>query len=311
MGKEKVKLPSSPQQWAIHLTKLLNVFTAAHGLPRFPIKIAEIACDFSKNVFPDAPLTAFEGIRTSKKFEGALFKRPTTKNEWGIFYNDTIESSGRKNFTLAHEFGHYLLHLAIRPEGLECSSRSMLDWDSEHGQIEAEANTFASFFLMPLDDFRAQIKGEKPSMDLMCHLADRYEVSLSAAILKWLDICEKRAMIVFGRDGYIDWAWSSKELLSSGIFYRSRSGPPIELPKLSLAARQDPMIDNRSGILHPKGIWQGQEEVREMTILGKKGDMTVSLLLYPDDPPNRFAQADDDDGGLMDTYEKFVRGGQV
>lgn len=306
-----MKLPSSPQQWAIHLTRLLNAFTAVHGLPRFPIQIVDVAFEFSKHAFPDAPLTAFEGIKTSKNFEGALFKKPDKENEWGIFYNDRIENSGRKNFTLAHEFGHYLLHRTIRPEGLECSSRSMLDWDSEHGQIEAEANTFASYFLMPLDDFRAQIKGEKPSMDLMCHLADRYEVSLSAAILKWLDICEKRAMIVFGRDGYIDWAWSSKELLSSGIFYRSRSGPPIELPTMSLAARQDPMIDNRIGILHPKGVWQGHEEVHEMTILGKKGDMTVSLLLYPDDPPNRFAQADDDNGGLMDTYEKFVRGGQA
>ena len=46
-------------------------------------------------------------------------------------------------------------------------------------------------------------------------------------------------------------------------------------------------------------------------ILGKKGDMAVSQLLYPDDPPNRFSQADDDDGGLMDTYEKFVRDEQV
>jgi hypothetical protein len=306
-----VNLPKTPQQWAIHLTKLLNAFTAAHGLERFPINIVDIACEFSKHAFPDAPITAFEGIKTSNNFEGALFRNPERKNEWGIFYNDNIQSAGRKNFTLAHEFGHYLLHRTAFPDGLQCSPKSMLDWDEERGEIEGQANTFASFFLMPLDDFRAQIKGEKPSMDLMCHLADRYAVSLSAATLKWLDVCCKRAMIVFGRDGYIDWAWSSKELLSSGIFYRSRSGPVIELPKLSLAARQDPLVDNRGGILHPKGIWPGQEEVHEMTILGKKGDMTVSLLLYPDDAPNRFAQADDNEDGLMDTYEKFVRGGQV
>jgi len=60
----------------------------------------------------------------------------------------------------------------------------MLDWKSEHGQIEAQANTFASFLLMPLDDFREQIRGQAITMALMRHLADRYEVSITAAILE-------------------------------------------------------------------------------------------------------------------------------
>lgn len=304
-----MNLPTSPHQWAFHLTKLMNVFTAAHGLQRFPINIVDIAREFSKQVYPDAPITMVENVKTSKNFEGALV--PLNTKEWGILYNDSIQSHGRINFTLAHEFGHYLLHRAIKPEGIECSSRSMLDWDTEYGHIEAQANAFASYFLMPLDDFRAQINGEKPSMDLMCHLADRYAVSLSAAILKWLDICGKRAMIVVGRDGFIDWAWSSKELLYSRIYYKARSGPPIELPKLSLAARQDSLIDNRAGLLHPRGVWMGYEEVQEMTILGKNCEMTISLLIYPDDPPNRHSQQDDDDDGLMDTYEKFSRSAQT
>jgi hypothetical protein len=252
LGQKEVKLPTTPQQWAFHLTKLMNIYSAAHGLQRFPINITDIAYEFSKQAFPDSPITKIEGIRTSKKFEGALIRNPENVNEWGIFYNDDIPSAGRKNFTLAHEFGHYLLHRGVKPNGLECSSRSMLDWDTEHGHIEAQANTFASFFLMPLDDFREQIKSAPASMDLMCHLADRYTVSVSAAILKWIQICEKRAMIVVGWNGYIDWAWSSKELLYSRIYYKARSGPPIELPPLSLAARQDGLVDNRVGITHPK-----------------------------------------------------------
>jgi hypothetical protein len=43
----------------------------------------------------------------------------------------------------------------------------MLDWKSEHGQIEAQANTFASFLLMPLDDFREQIRSQEITMALM------------------------------------------------------------------------------------------------------------------------------------------------
>ena len=96
-------------------------------------------------------------------------------------------------------------------------------------KIEGEANTFASYLLMPLDDFRAQIKGRAIDIDVMTDLADRYAVSLTAAILKWMTITDKRAMIVVGKEGFIDWAWSSEPLLKSGIFYAARQ-TVIELP---------------------------------------------------------------------------------
>jgi hypothetical protein len=57
---------------------------------------------------------------------------------------------------------------------------------------------------------------------LMRHLSDRYEVSITAAILKWLGINYKRAIIVVSKDGFIDWAWGSKRLFKSGIYYRAR-----------------------------------------------------------------------------------------
>ncbi len=155
----------------------------------------------------------------------------------------------------------------------------MYKWDSDYGQMEAEANVFASFLLMPLDDFRQQIAGEQISMELMQHLSNRYGVSISAAILKWLDITEKRAMIVVGIDGFIDWAWSSKPLIKSGIYYRARQETK-PLPPLSLAARNDTTVDNIAGIEHPKGVWLGDEKVHEMTILARQGEMTISLLIY-------------------------------
>ena len=75
---------------------------------------------------------------------------------------------------------------------------------------------------MPLDDFREQVRGQEITMDLMCHLSDRYEVSITAAILKWLEFTDKRAMIVVGKDGFIDWAWSSDALFKSRIYYAAK-----------------------------------------------------------------------------------------
>lgn len=294
-------LPTAPEGWAIHLSKLLKAVQDAHGGNRFPINIAGIAQDYSRQVFPNAPITKVEGMRLSQKFEGALIPNKD-KGEWAIVYNENIQSPGRKNFTLAHELGHYLLHRHISADGIQCEPRQMLDWKSVYGQIESQANVFASFLLMPLDDFREQVSGQKPTMELMIHLADRYGVSKSAAILKWLDITDKRAMIVVAKDGYIDWAWSSDRLIKSGIFYRARQDV-IELPEASLAAKRDATIDNIVGIKHPKGVWLGNEEVHEMTVLAKVGEVSTSLLIYDDAAP-RFS--DNEEPELMDAFDKFT-----
>ena len=149
--------------------------------------MAALAQDFSRQVFPDAPITMVGGLNLSKGVEGMLMPRGDGSGEWGIIYNETIRSPGRRNFTLAHELGHYLLHRRAHPGGLKCTNRNMTDWDEARNRIEGEANTFASYLLMPLDDFREQIKGRVIDIDLMTELSDRYAVSLTAAILKWMD----------------------------------------------------------------------------------------------------------------------------
>ena len=181
----------------------------------------------------------------------------------------------------------------------------MLNWKSERGQIEAQANTFASYLLMPLDDFRAQIRGEPITMDLMRHLSDRYEVSITAAILKWLGLTDKRAMIVVGKEGFIDWAWSSDPLIKSRIFYRARQ-QVIPLPEKSLAARQDIFIDNTTGVVHAKGVWLGNEEVHEMTVFSPQNEMSISLLIYPNDAPDQYWGDNIDEPKEWDTYDQFM-----
>lgn len=308
MGKE-IKLPTTPEGWAIHLSNVIKLFKTVHGLDRFPVNVSDIAREYSKQVFPDEPITLIQGETMSKNFEGMLIPNPNKKGEWGIFYNNAISSKGRQNYTLGHELGHYLLHRHDAPEGIQCSGKDMLDWKSEYAQRESQANTFSSFLLMPLDDFRLQSNGHKGSMELMQHLANRYDVSITAAILKWLAITDQRAMIVVGKDGFIDWSWCSEPLLKSGVFFRARR-ETTEMPAQSLAVRQDLTIDNLKGIVHPKGIWNAREEVKEMTIFADSHEMTISLLLFPKDPPFKSYAYDCEENGLEDTYQRFIRNGQ-
>src|SRR5207245_2631654 len=120
----------------------------------------------------------------------------------GIFCNNAIASKGRVNFTVAHEFGHYLMHRAKNPNGLRCGQQDVGRWDSEYGQIEYQANVFAANLLMPLDGYRRQIDARsKVDIDMLAHCAERYRVSLIAAVLRWLEYTERRAVLVVSRDG--------------------------------------------------------------------------------------------------------------
>lgn len=99
-------MTSSPERWAIDISLLLN---AAFGPEHFPIKVPFLAKEFSGQKFPDDPISLVAG-ENLRKFDGALYRAPATKKGWGIIYNNGIRSPGRINFTLAHEFGHYLVH---------------------------------------------------------------------------------------------------------------------------------------------------------------------------------------------------------
>jgi hypothetical protein len=269
------------------------------------VDVAALGQDFSRQVFPDAPISIVGGLNLSKGVEGMLMPRPDGSGEWGIIYNESTRSAGRRNFRLAHELGHYLRE--AHPGGLQCTNRNMADWDSARNRIEAGANTFASYLLMPLDDFRAQIKGRAIDIDVMTDLAERYAVSLTAAILKWMTITDKRAMIVVGKEGFIDWAWSSEPLIRSGIYYAAWQ-TVIELPARSLAAREVDADTGRHGKRHEPGVWLGNEPVHEMTVFSPSKEMTISLLLYPDRAPSRWEAAELEEEPTEDTFERFMAG---
>lgn len=291
-------LPKTPEGWASRLMQLLEVT----GKLTFPINIQELAKGYSKSAFPKDSIVEIEGA-DCEGFEGML--APIPGRGWGLVYNNSGSSKGRINFSIAHEFGHYLLHRKKYPKGKQCTVRDMMDWQSEEAKIESEANEFAASLLMPIHDFRSNIEGRKTNLQLFSELAERYEVSLTASILRWLGFTDERAMIVVGKDGFIDWAWSSRPLLKSKIFYRPKK-ETIELPKMSLAARRDPGVDNKSGVKHPPGIWLGEEDVEEMTLVSKEyNNMTISLLKYPKNFAGNFDDEDEHAEDLLDRFERW------
>lgn len=297
-------LPTRPPAWANKISGLLQEIEKLTGEVMYPVKIQDIAIDISKQFFPDSPITRITGEDFAGAFEGALARIPNSKNEWGIAYNTAIKSSGRINFTLAHELGHYLLHRSEIEDGIKCKREDMFRWDSEYGKREAEANEFASYLLMPRNLFEKQMASDDLSLHLLQHVADYFNVSLTAAILKWLSFTSYRAMLIVGKDGFVDWVWSSEALRKSGVYLQPKK-QVIEIPEKSLAARNDPEFDNLTGVLCAPGIWPFKEEVREMTVHADTYDMTITILLFPKHAPS-FWKQDNEEYKEFDVFDNFV-----
>jgi len=267
----------TPQKWAFRLTHILNTVQSVEA--RFPVDVKTLAKDFSHDLYPDDPITLVKG-GDLPKFEGGLFAAPPGKKGWGIIYNNSMDSPGRINFTLAHEFGHYLLHRNDYPEGIQCGEQDMVKWDSEYGIIEQQANVFAANLLMPLDDFRAQIAAKaKVSFDEISHCADRYSVSLIAATLRWIQYTERQALLVVAREGLILWARSSPSAYKAGIFYKTSGRPPIPVPTGSLASGSFSGVDRRAPFAIGEGVWH-TDPCEEMVIFSDSYDFTISVVQF-------------------------------
>ena len=283
-----------PKRWANDLNTIL---AAVHGEGRFPVPVEQLATEYSRLRFPDAPVVAVEG-RPLGSFEGALYPVRDGKG-WAVIYNSAV-SDGRRRFTIAHEFGHYLMHRPLFPGGLECSEESVTFRDGS--ELEKEADEFAAYLLMPFDDFRAQLPADAvPSLDDLSALAERYGVSLISGILRWLEYTDRRSMLVISVDGFVLWSRSSKAALQSGRYFRTRNVSPVEVPANSLVTRPDLADIAREGVQHPPDVWF-PEECTEISIYSDKYGQTITILYFGRDS-GRSTHFDEPDE--PDTFDRF------
>ena len=88
-------------------------------------------------------------VTGSDNFLGSLVKSP--KGSLYICVNSGIENIGRKNFTLAHELGHFVLEHHLHTSSFICNESDIAEEGDASTPNEREANYFASCFLLPRD----------------------------------------------------------------------------------------------------------------------------------------------------------------
>ena len=308
----KDRKAKSPKRAANELTVLLRTVL---GEDRFPVDIEALALEVSSK--QEDPITAIEGVQIDG-FEGML-RAGRKKPGWQILYNIQPNFQGRERFTLAHEFGHYVLHrqpLTARhyrdgqlPDGFDfkCLPLQANNWKDAEAEREEQADTFASYLLMPIDDYRQQVSREEMSRSLLDHVTDRYGVSLLAAVRKWIEFTDTPVAMVVARDGYALWGRASTAAYKAGVFIRS--GMPI--PSGSIAA-QGPAAQQAEAdraIDLAAGIWtfsRGSAPVRELAIFSNRLGISVSLLHFEKDANGPAF----DEEEPWDTYDQFIAGGQ-
>lgn len=288
--------------------RLSSMLNAVLGTERFPVKVDELALEYSRQCFADSPIDKVQG-EDLEGFDGMLAANKA-RSKWLLLYNSAVKSEGRKRFTIAHEFGHYLLH-RHQQDRFECGDDDIETGDGNERDIELEADQFASTLLMPLDDFRRQVDRQTISFDLLGHCADRYGVSLTAAALRWIEIAEKRAVLVASRDDHLLWAKSNEAAFKSGAYFATRKHT-VELPPDALAHSRNCTEPSQTETARARRWFPREPDsmsLTEMTVVAGQYDYTLTLLLMPDaEWRPRFHNEEERE---EDTFDRFVRNGQM
>ena len=294
-----------PLKEAARITQMLDHVLGGDRFDRGPVDVIRLALEYSRQVAPESPIHEVVE-RNIPGCVGALVYGEARPRQWAIMYH-LGQSEGRRSFTVGHEFAHYILHRQLIEEdgsfdgGIYCDENAVVRRGGSG--IEQEADEFAAALLMPLHDFRRQQPANaKVDFDVLSRLAKRYGVSLIAAILRWLEYTETRAIMVISNEGFAHWARPSGPALKSGRFIRAKNSV-YELPSQAFAARRDYSNRALTGIMQQAGVWF-PEPVHEMCFRSDRYDQELTVLQFEAGAPRFQGEA-----GETDVYDRFINSG--
>ena len=109
--------------------------------------------------------------------------------------------------------------------------------------------------------------------------------------------------MVVSRDGFVLWSRSSEPALKSGLYFKTRGQPPIELPSAALACQRHAITGYNASTEHDGKVWFNQP-CKEQVIFSNQYDFTISLLFFNNRP---FSANIEDEETEEDTFDRFNR----
>lgn len=167
-----------------------------------------------------------------------------------IQVNSNIPFETRKRFAAAHELGHYEMHRSLQPIFSD-TEEDLMNW-YKAGPQEMEANEFAAEFLMPSEIFYKHCKHKKFSPNIIDELANRFQVSKTAAILKFAKRGYHPVFIVCCKNNKMKWWKKSDDFYHFSLFEYNQ--PP---PSGSVAYELFTTNNFYTGDERKQQIWKG------------------------------------------------------
>mgnify|MGYP001290658922 CR=1 FL=1 len=207
--------------------------------------------------------------RSFDSFEG-IMARIESSREWRIGINTNIVYAPRRNFTLAHEIGHFIGHRLERNR-FECTFDNLNNFEIE--DFEKEANDFASNLLMPADVLRKFDNEREFGHAAISELSSMFGVSRSAAAYRWIQITNRQIGFAISRDGCFNQGRASEKLFARGVFFKQGN----ETPAGSLITRLTEEGQELNGIID-NPVWHEVMPCRESSYATTQGGYVYTYL---------------------------------
>jgi len=133
--------------------------------------------------------------------------------EMGIItLNSLIIDERQRRFTLAHEMGHFFnereslkFYNKFLRQKYTCGFEEFYGKNRKYSR-EAEANEFAAEILMYKPWYQDFIRNKPINFELMKEAAEYFNVSLTAAVLRYVFIGQYPIALILSRDGKVVWS---------------------------------------------------------------------------------------------------------
>lgn len=142
-------------------------------------------------------------------FDGALVRAEGLACG-AIAVRQSIREIGRKNFTIAHEIGHYILP-GHDTSASVCAPSNIANWSDTTQEREHQADEFAAELLLPASYAQPIFKSTSPSLDVIQKIAEVSAASLSATAWRYCDLISERCAVVWSQQRRVSWYKPSAE----------------------------------------------------------------------------------------------------
>ena len=222
-------------------------------------------------------ITLYEG-----KLDGMEARLVRKANKGIIRVKEGIRELGRKRFAIAHELGHWILHVDDC-QLFPCTTNHLNDY--KNSKIEIEANYFAASLLMPFNFFSEDMQNKEYSFDTIKVLSEIYSTSLTATCRRFVDLSKDYFAVVMSENGIIKW-WHGSGLFAEHLYIDAGSSLSqytvaydfFRNPDLGIGEKKaEVSIDAWCSMNSVSGISYCIEE----TIYMKEYNSTLSLISLP------------------------------